>query len=554
MTKQQTQLLSDYLDGTLHPEQRASAERLLEQSDEARKIFSEFQQIKITLQHAPKLEPSPFFWSRLSHRIEQGSAGSASDSFLPVPKKFLPALLVIGTIVIVLGASLLFRDSGKLNRYVSEQAKFVKSFYDATMNTTLFPYLSDVNNDDVLTFAVNGYVPVKNSQEVLEIGNSEQKKYWVKLKKSSEAPPIKVEDFCTAVAARPDQKEKIHAVLKKYQPEIEQSILLTNHDTLAIASDVWEMNNAILFEIANQLDHAQRVELERWASARNAHVDMKFSQVDFRHANDLWQKAHVRPRPESFVIVTPDTTMLKSCDLKQQHVRVTVDNRAIPKIEMTTPAIARNVYLMKRINTGKHPSVIVHSRPAIPPPESEEFSINIEVPDVDFTFTEHPLADVRDSLWRQLRKFRIQKAPMMALEQLGRGSYEVAVRAAKEGMDQARKVLIESGEKRIEYHQHKAPQQYRYEYEIANRPDARRLKEMNVRVIVDSAINVRMRDLEHQMQFNARRYDSLAWMFEKKLKREWNASVRSMNINDSIITIDTPDSQTIFIRRKDVRR
>ncbi len=538
--------ISLYLDGMLDAEQARAVEELIARSADARALHDALRANREMLANAPRLEPAPFFWSRLSHRIEQGERGASDDAILPVPRRWLPALGLLTVAAVAVATVLILQQGGKFNTYVAQQARMVKSFYDATLNTRLFPFLSDVSNDDVLTYAVTGTLPVKNSDRVLEIGNSPERKYWVRMKPKRDARTISVADLSKAVALDKAQADRVSKVLDSYRGELEKSILLAQKDTMAIASRVWEMSNAIIYDIARGFDENQRKEFEGWITKANPAMPAHFKHVNFSAAPPALGEVFGRNGTHPFVVVTPDTACIQEIMLTPERVPLPGKDLHLV-LEPLMEQNQRRALVLRKIaaGAGKKVRVFVDATP-IPPaaPSVLEFSAPDVDPDAIFGAGKTRDEEEMIRAIRMIRTPRIERA----VEIYTRDAAREALQGAQEGLEQLRNIYPGGRELLRNVKLPPAPPGETGRFMVHRVPEG-----VNIQMIIDSTLNIRLEEMKQKLEGRMRRYDSLSRRWEhsqRQANRVWEESINNMTINDSAVTIVTPDSQVIRINRR----
>lgn len=525
-----TKFLSAYLDDALSREERSQVERLLATSSEARTRLKELRAVQDALRAQPRLDPSPFFWSRLSHRIETDRSNLSTESLLPVARRYAPAFILIALAAVAFGTMMLVEHSTRINQFVSSQAKTVRSFYEATLGTTLFPFFSDVSNDDVLTFAVGGYVPVKNTGEVIEFGNNDEKKYWVKVRKQEEVPAVALDDFSKAVDLRPDQEDNVKRVLARYRPQLEQSVLHSGSDTMAIASAVWDMNNAILVDMARTLDKVQREQFEKWVAACNPKTPVQFRKVDFGSAEKLLERVPQFIEKSSFVVLTPETTFLRDVHL---DLRESVPPRNVTVSVTLPPRLDRHARsFVVRKSERPSASTFVFDRyddetNAI---SAEPVVLQIVAPDESYSYAINTHWTGTDSLLRQFRRIRM---PRQA-EQVVR----MVTREAPQAAEKAMHIAIE------QVNRSRQPIQREF-MRVVNQPPPvppppsmpRGWTTKTLNVFIDSVVTIKMRDMEKALEFKLMRSDSLA-------RFHWDKQKQLQLIEEGNVDVIAPDTST----------
>ncbi len=106
-------LLSQYVDGMLSEREVQKVESLLAMDASARQQVEELKRLKGLLVSKQKLTPDIGFWTRFSVALEEKK--KEQYSLFPFPKKFVPAIALLATVVIVVGGVTCYSKSNAIH-------------------------------------------------------------------------------------------------------------------------------------------------------------------------------------------------------------------------------------------------------------------------------------------------------------------------------------------------------------------------------------------------------------------------------------------------------
>ncbi|MCX6151452.1 MAG: hypothetical protein NTX22_13055 [Ignavibacteriales bacterium] len=171
-------------------------------------------------------------------------------------KQWVP---VAGLIILTIALIFFFKNKN-ISQIVDEQKHNLVEFYSQNLKP-LFVGTS-ITNDDVFNFAMNNELPLdKNNKQYLKLGDeSEGNKYFEFVKNSDGERKNNLNQFVKSFEFNNVQKQKLDSLLESYQDEIRKQVLINDKNTIAINSNLWNLNKAIradIFMFASQANSAK---------------------------------------------------------------------------------------------------------------------------------------------------------------------------------------------------------------------------------------------------------------------------------------------------------
>jgi hypothetical protein len=304
-------LLSQYIDGTLSEKEVQQVESLLAKDESVRKHVAELKNLKILLALQPKLNPDIGFWTRFAVAMEEQK--EEEHSLLPFPRKFLPAISVMLTAVIVVVGTLIIQNRIQFVQFFSEKSQAVREVYkNKVIQGSLLPLFSKVDKERALQFSLFGTLQLDDKSETaLRIDEQSEKGYRIEVGNNlrNKTKSVTFDHFISEVKPSAKQKKIIDSMLELTSRRIESSVLIGENNTMAIAPDLPKLNRMMITNIASCLEPFQRVNFERLLEANNAPYTIIAKSMPIAKAGNYFQRIPKFPQSDRFVIITPDTMM-----------------------------------------------------------------------------------------------------------------------------------------------------------------------------------------------------------------------------------------------------
>ena len=331
--------LSLYVDGALSDEDARALEQYLSAHPEAAQELRELQAMKQLLSEKEQLQPDIGFWTRLS--IALNKEKDEEQNLLPFPRKFVPAILTLGALSMVAVGVILVQERDLVLGYLTEKSEEVHQVYESNfLKGAITPLLDHLDQDNVLQFALFGTIPLgDDSETALRVDETTEKGYTIELGKPLKDDPnargslepnvaaLTVKAFYNEIQPTTQQELMIDSVLRITQQQLVASVFMAEDEALAIDPGLPKLGRMTVSSIAACLEPVQRVRFEKFLQARNAPytvVQKVFERDTKRRVHEAFVKLHDAPRPEQFVIVTPDTLVLRQLEFNIDSLRRTI--------------------------------------------------------------------------------------------------------------------------------------------------------------------------------------------------------------------------------------
>ncbi len=316
-------LLSQYVDGVLSEQEAQQVESLLAVDTSAKQKVVELKNLKRLLALQPKLNPDIGFWTRFSVAMEEQK--EEEHNLLPFPRKFIPAITVMATAIVVIIGTLVIQNRIQLKQFLSTKSQAVREVYEKNiLQGSLLPLFSKVDKEHALQFSLFGTLALDDkSKTELRVDEQSKKGYRIEVGKDSKnkAKPMTFNHFLAEVKPTSGQKHLIDSLLELTGRRIESSVLIGENNTMAIAPDLPNLNRLMVTNIAACLEPNQRVQFERLLEANDAPYTVTAQSVPARKGDRIFQNIPQSPRDNRFVIITPDTMMYSQLHIDFDSLR-----------------------------------------------------------------------------------------------------------------------------------------------------------------------------------------------------------------------------------------
>ncbi len=372
-------LLSQYVDGALSEKDAQQVESFLAEDASIRRHVEELKNLKALLASQPKLNPDIGFWTRFSVAMQEKKA--EEHNLLPFPRKFLPAIAFMATIVVVVMGTLVIQNRMQFMQFLSTKSQAVREVYEKKiLQGSLLPLFSKVDKENALQFSLFGTLQLDDkSKTELRVDEQSEKGYRIEVGNSlkNKTKSVTFDRFIAQVKPSAKQKKIIDSLLELTGRRIESSVLIGENNTMAIAPDLPKLNRLMVTNIASCLEPVQRVNFERLLEANDAPYTVSAKSVPSGNAGNYFKNIQKFPQGDYFVIITPDTMMYSKIHINFDSLRQQME-------ENLASARFRREAMLKRIMAREFQRAQKNVQFPVPSrifSGEEFFSVEINVPD-----------------------------------------------------------------------------------------------------------------------------------------------------------------------------
>lgn len=249
------ELISAYIDDELSGDSKLYVEKLLEESEIHRLKYEELIKIKKLVGEVKKIPEAKYFEEELSEKLQP------KRKYYIDHKKWTP---VYGLALLTIALMFIFRYNKEgIDSIIEEQKAGLFEFY----TSNLVPLFTgrDLSNDEIFDFAFNKNLPVdENENQFLVIGYSPSGTEYFEIKNAMNKEELfKYDDFVRNLNLNPKHKSAIDSILQSYKPELQSHILINDQNTLALNSNLWNLNKAILVDVMSYVAEENSEEFDR---------------------------------------------------------------------------------------------------------------------------------------------------------------------------------------------------------------------------------------------------------------------------------------------------
>jgi len=407
MNEQQLDLLfSQYVDGLLSERETQAVKSLVATDVSAKHRVEELQKLKALLASQQKLNPDIGFWTRFSVVLEERK--EEEHNLLPFPRKFLPAIMVMATALVVVVGTLVIQHRMQFMQFFSEESLAVREVYEnKILQSSLLPLFSNVDKERALQFSLFGTLTLDDkSKTALRVDEQTEKGYRIEVGNNlkNNTKSVTFDRFVAKVKPSARQKMIIDSLLELTGRRIESSVLIGDNNTLAIAPDLPKLNRMMITNIASCLEPFQRVNFERLLEANNAPYTITAKRAPVEKAGRYFQNIPKYPQGDRFVIITPDTLMYSQIHIDYDSLRWQLEKNfeatEIRREAMLKKMVAKQFQRIPRNVHFPAPDQIFNGE--------ELFSVDINVPS-DVENQQHMRVVVQPRFRKQLLSPQMQR-------------------------------------------------------------------------------------------------------------------------------------------------
>jgi hypothetical protein len=353
--QKRSELLSQYLDGTLTPEERQTVDDLLATDPSAQKEYHQLQRLKSLMGTVGRLEPDIGLWTRLSIRIDD--IASEEQNLLPFPKRYLLHVASVMTLVIAVIGTTAIMNRTSIVSFFGKQSQAVKQVYEqGLLKGSVLPLFARVDKDKALQFSLFGELSLDDrSKTALRVDESAEQGYRIEVGKKAtrKTNPVTFERFVQEVKPTPVQRRVIDSLLNLAQDRLASAILVGEGNALAVDPDLPRLNRIMLTGIASCLEPNQRRDFERLLAVHDAPYAVSIARsAPAMPSAEVFSRLQV-PHAGRFLVITPDTAIMEG-------LRIDLDSmRRFMEFDLRRMEDTRRIFLerMGAVQYGRQPRV-----------------------------------------------------------------------------------------------------------------------------------------------------------------------------------------------------
>jgi hypothetical protein len=212
-----------------------------------------------------------------------------------ITKRWIP----VGGLIILTVALIIFFKNESIYKIVDEQKNNLVDYY--TKNLKPLFARTPITNEDVYNFAMNNELPLdKNNKQYLKLGDeSAQNKYFEFIKNPAAQNNNTFGNFKKSFRLDKYENQKLDSILESYRDKLKKQIFINDNNTVAINSNLWNLNKAI------------RADLLMFASEANKEKFKKLYPKFYTVYKDPALQKFVDDAKEAgdsnYIFVTPDS-------------------------------------------------------------------------------------------------------------------------------------------------------------------------------------------------------------------------------------------------------
>ncbi len=320
--KEWEQIVSLYIDGELDSAEAKRLEAYLATHPAAAREVEVLRTAKRSLMSADPLPADDWFWLKLSGKLEQQKGRPALLPSVARPSIALASLAVLTTVVI---GTVYFKDAPMFHRFFIDKKQQVENVYrNNIMTGNILPLFSNLNNDDVLNFALFGNIAIDSSKNTsLQVRNSSDSGSQIQIVRNDipAVTPVSVNDFADEIGISHNQREVVDSILGTYKEKLQASVLVSENDEVAIHAELVQLNRAMVSTIAACLEPPQRTRFKRFLDHRKAPYAVVAVNSPTLPSHIILNKIPEFSRSNNYVVISPDTVEIAEMTINVDSIR-----------------------------------------------------------------------------------------------------------------------------------------------------------------------------------------------------------------------------------------
>ena len=213
-------------------------------------------------------------------------------------KKLSPVIgIVLATLVIMFVLKL---NPGFVNNVVEQQKSNIADFYKQNLKPLL--YAADLSNEDIFNFAFYHRLPLDSQKkQFLQFGADSNGEQYFAIKPAgiNQENNNNLAKFVKRLDLNTTQESQVDSILHSYAESLQSQVLVNEKNTVAINSNIWNYNKALIADLLSYAARANKSTFEKVVPPGNrvynpSSVAKLVSEVRNTNAN-------------SYIFLTPDS-------------------------------------------------------------------------------------------------------------------------------------------------------------------------------------------------------------------------------------------------------
>ncbi len=320
--KELEQIVSLYIDGELDAVETKKLEQYLATHPAVAREIEVLRTAKRLLSTKQKLPKNDWFWLKLSNALEEAEHRSKKIFLRARPAVSFTSVAVLFAIVI---GAIYLKDAPLLHQFLVDKKNQVENVYrNNIMTGNILPLFANLNKEDVLNFALFGSISIDSSNNTsLQVQNTENKGSQIQIVRHQELPaaPVTMKYFANELGISNNQREIVDSILDSYKEKLQASVLVSEHDEVAIHAELVDLNREMVSTIALCLEPRQRMRFQKFLDVRKAPYTVVEVNAPRVEPHDLWTKIPRVSSSNNYVIISPEMVEIAEMKINVDSIR-----------------------------------------------------------------------------------------------------------------------------------------------------------------------------------------------------------------------------------------
>ncbi|MHB8581115.1 MAG: hypothetical protein ACYDA4_14835, partial [Ignavibacteriaceae bacterium] len=339
------ELLSAYVDNELSDIEIKKLEDELRFSKDLQEKLSDLKKVKeLTSTSIKSLPENHYFDTRLSAKIRN------DDPWFFRMRKYFP---VAGIVALSIAVMVVLKvNPGIVNHLFEKQKSNISDFYKQNLKPLL--YAADLTNEDIFNFAFYHQLPLDNQKhQYLFLGTGRNGNQFFEIRNGNKFSKVNnLDKFVKGLNLNIAQKHQVDSILSNYADDLQSQVLVNEKNTVAINSNIWNYNKALVADLVSFAARANREEMRNVLPASfdsyysNGSVARLVSEVKSANGN-------------KYIFITPDTIFSDSFYFDNNKVKKNMKklNNEMRKMNKSSENFAFNFHIDSNfVNKTRIPS------------------------------------------------------------------------------------------------------------------------------------------------------------------------------------------------------